>query len=318
MAAASATWACRWPGIFSTSRCSQRRATRRLASWAVCSAPLALQRGQLGGAGAAQFAGVLGHHFVAVGDDGFQRLVVGHGAHVAGLHLRRDLAHLGPADHLHGADVAPGDVELERLDGQLGRRRVRVVVVVQLFAADDDAPRHDVARRVDGFEVAIAPVVADAVDDAGGGDRDPQHLDGPDRGAGGTEQRQVDDHHQRDALPLEAAVEVALDPVVRRAVAELGDRLLVLRLGAVHLGAGQQHGLDAAGDRAVRVVDRLALGVVLAVDGGPFLGDHARGQPQPEAEEVRRDRAQVQRAVRLAAVQEDRDGRDRDVRQRPA
>ncbi len=276
---------------------------------------LVAQRGQLGGAGAAQFAGVLGHHFVAVGDDGFQRLVVGHGAHVTGAQLRGDLAHLGHAEDFQRADVAPGDVELVRLDRQLGRRRVGVVVVVQLFAADDDAPRHDVARRVGGFEVAVAPPVADAVDDAGGGDRDPQHLDGPDGGADGTEQRQVDDHHQRDALPLEAAVQVALDPVVRRAVAELGDGFHVLRFGAVHLAAGQQHGLDAARDGAVRIIDRLALGVVLAVNGGPFLGDHARGEPHPETEEVRRDRTQVQRAVRLAAMQPDRDAGDRDVRQ---
>jgi hypothetical protein len=56
----------------------------------------------------------------------------------------------------------------------------------------------------------------------------------------------------------------------------------------------------------VRVVDGFALGVVLAVDGHPFLGDHAGRQPQPEAEEVRGNRVQVQRAVRLGSVQEDR------------
>ena len=51
------------------------------------------------------------------------------------------------------------------------------------------------------------------------------------------EQQHVDDQHQADALPAEAAVQVALDPVVRRAVAELGQRLLVLRFGAVQLAA---------------------------------------------------------------------------------
>ncbi|MNL31195.1 hypothetical protein D3C87_1529710 [compost metagenome] len=64
----------------------------------------------------------------------------------------------------------------------------------------------------------------------------------------------------------------------------------------------------------MRIVLGLALGVVLAVDGGPFLGHHARRQPQPEAEEVLRNRVQIQRPVRHAAVQENGHAGDRDVR----
>ncbi len=70
-------------------------------------------------------------------------------------------------------------------------------------------------------------------------------------------------------------------------MAELGDGFLVLGFLAIQLGAFQQHFADAAGLRAVRIVLGLALGVVLAVDGGPFLGHHTRRQPEPEAEEVR-------------------------------
>jgi len=58
-----------------------------------------------------------------------------------------------------------------------------------------------------------------------------------------------------------------------------------------------------------------AVGVVLAVDRRPFLGDHAGGEPQPEAEEVAGDGMQLQRAVRLVPVQEDRYCGDRDVGQ---
>jgi hypothetical protein len=87
-----------------------------------------------------------------------------------------------------------------------------------------------------------------------------------------------------------------------------------LGFSAIQLAAGQQHGLDAACDGAVRVVHGFALGVVLAVDGHPFLGHHAGGQPQPETEEVRDHRVQFQRPVRLRAVQEDGDRRDGDVR----
>ena len=49
----------------------------------------------------------------------------------------------------------------------------------------------------------------------------------------------------------------------------------------------------------MRVFGGLDLGVVLAMDRGPFLGDHAGGQPQPEAEEVADQRVQVEAAVRL-------------------
>ncbi len=65
----------------------------------------------------------------------------------------------------------------------------------------------------------------------------------------------------------------------------------------------------------MRILGGLALGVVLAVDRGPFLGDHARGEPQPEAEEMGDHGMQVERAVRLATVQVERHPRDRDLRE---
>jgi hypothetical protein len=76
---------------------------------------------------------------------------------------------------------------------------------------------------------------------------------------------------------------------------------------------GPEDAIDAEDARAVRIVFGLALGVVLAMDRGPLLRDHAGREPQPEAEEVADDRMQVQGAVRLAAVEIDRDGGDRDL-----
>ena len=138
-------------------------------------APCAFRRVQLGAAGALAARGVLGHHLVAVGDDRLERLAVGH-------RLARRPASAAAASCAPwpgrpspcSADVDPADVELVGLDRQLGRGRVGVVVVVQFLAADDDAPGRDVGRRVRRLEVAVAPPVAEAVDDAGGGDRDPQ------------------------------------------------------------------------------------------------------------------------------------------------
>ncbi len=92
-------------------------------------------------------------------------------------------------------------------------------------------------------------------------------------------------------------------------------RLRDVRFLDVQPHAGPQHAVQAVDLRAVRVVGGLALGVVLAVDRGPLLGDHAGREPEPEAEEMRHDRMQVERAVRLVAVQVDRDRGDGDVRQ---
>ena len=122
---------------------------------------------------------------------------------------------------------------------------------------------------------------------------------------------QEEQHH--DALLVVRRVDRALEPVVRRAVAVALHGLGVVRFLHVQEHAAEEHAPDAVELRAVRVLRRLALGVVLAVDRGPLLGDHARGEPQPEAEEVAHDRVQVERPVRLAAVQVERHARDRDL-----
>ena len=120
-------------------------------------------------------------------------------------------------------------------------------------------------------------------------------------------------HHDADAENRVARVDVALHPVVRRAVTELAHRFFVLRFGAIEFRAFEQHLPDAARLRAVRIFFGFALRVVLAVNRGPLAGQHAGGHPQPEAEEMTGDGMQLQRAVRLAAVQIDRDADDRDV-----
>mmetsp|Transcript_10425 Transcript_10425/g.42444 ORF Transcript_10425/g.42444 Transcript_10425/m.42444 type:complete len:581 (+) Transcript_10425:6181-7923(+) len=275
-------------------------------------ATLGLDPGEFGRTGSLQAAGIAGHDLVAVRDQRFQRAGIS-GLDFTQAELGRCLADLGPAQHLQAADIDPADVELVGLDRELGRRRVGVVVVVQLFAADDQRPGDEVGRSVRRLEVAIAPVVADAVDDARGPERDPDHLDGPNRRADGTEQGHVDDEHQRHALPAVLAVQVVLNPVIGRAAAVLGNGFSVLGLSTVELGAFGQHLFQATGLRAVRIFLGLALGVVLAVDRHPLTGDHARRHPEPEAEEVRGDGAEIQRTVGLGAMQEDRDRSDRDV-----
>ena len=108
-----------------------------------------------------------------------------------------------------------------------------MVIVVQLFAADHDAPGHDVAAGILAREVTVAPVVAQTVDDPGRSDRDPGHLHRPDRQPDRAAEDEVDHQHQADALPAEAAVHIALEPVVRSSGAVFFERFSVGRFHSV-------------------------------------------------------------------------------------
>ena len=78
----------------------------------------------------------------------------------------------------------------------------------------------------------------------------------------------------------------------------------------IKLGPLPQHLGQTAGLRAVRVILGLAAGVVLAVDAHPLGHHHAGGDPGPETEEMAENGVQVQGAVRLAAMEKDRNGDD--------
>ncbi len=64
-----------------------------------------------------------------------------------------------------------------------------MVIVVQLLTADQDAPGHQVGGRIAALEVAITQRVAQAVDHAGGPQRNPEHLHGPDAQTDDAEQQ---------------------------------------------------------------------------------------------------------------------------------
>ncbi len=176
------------------------------------------------------------------------------------------------------------------------------MVVVQLLAAHENAPRQDVAGIVQAFEIAVAQRVADSVDHTGRPYRNPQHLYGPDPDAIDTEQQQVDDRHQHNAQAFIGGVQTTLDPVVRRPLPVAFQRLGGGRPG-IELGALEQHRTEPEHHRAVGILAGFALGVMLTVNGRPRLGVLGRGQPQPEPEHVLQYRVQVQRVVGGVAVQ---------------
>jgi hypothetical protein len=72
-------------------------------------------------------------------------------------------------------------------------------------------------RGVLRLEIAVTEIMADAVDHAGGPERDPEHLRDVDREAWQAEHREVDEQREQHAEHAVAGVDVPLEPVVRRA-----------------------------------------------------------------------------------------------------
>ena len=61
------------------------------------------------------------------------------------------------------------------------------------------------------------------------------------------------------------------------------------------------------------ILGSLTLGVVLAVDRGPLQRDHAGREPEPEPKEVRHNRVQFHRTMRLTTMEIDCHACDGDV-----
>ena len=75
-----------------------------------------LQRGQLGTTGLAHTARISGHHFIAVGNQGLQRLFIGHGLDLAQLQSGRHFFDRGPAHRLHQAEQTREQIRAISLD----------------------------------------------------------------------------------------------------------------------------------------------------------------------------------------------------------
>ena len=246
--------------------------------------------------------------------DGAQRVGIRKRDVGADIQLGRHAANLGQSNGLQTTQYGPADVELEAAQREARGAREGMVVVVQLLAAQQHRPWRDVGGAVVGFEVAVAPPVAEAVDDAGSGDRDHQHLQRPKGDANDAEQCDVGEQKHGRTQRRIAAVDASLQPVGRRAgpILLVDGRILACVLVQRH--AVENHLVDAEDHRAVRIVLGLAVRVVLAMDRDPVLGHHGRGQPQPEAHRMRHDRMQVDATMRLATMQVDRHRKNGELR----
>ena len=158
-----------------------------------------------------------------------------------------------------------------------------MMIVVQFLPTDENPPGNNIAAGVFGLKIAITPEVAHAIDDTGRENRRPRHLYGPDCQPNGAEQNEIDDQHQRHTFTAVLVVDILLHPVVRGAVTISFQGFPVLRFLPVKFRPFSQNLPDTNDLRAVGIIHRFALGVVLAVYRSPLLGHHARGQPQPES-----------------------------------
>src|SRR3954470_6983394 len=92
-----------------------------------------------------------------------------------------------------------------------------MVVVMQLFATDENAPWNDIRTGIGHAVAAISEKVPDAVDNAGGPERDPRNLCKPDEKARHyAEYKKVQGESEGDAIDGRLRIQVPLNPVVRR------------------------------------------------------------------------------------------------------
>ena len=82
--------------------------------------------------------------------------------------------------------------------------------------------------------------------------------------------------------------------------------LQVLAFTTIQFRALEQHFLDAARLRAVRILFSLTLCVMFTMDSSPFFSDLTSGQPQPETEKMTRNSVQFQCAMRLTTMEKNR------------
>ncbi|MPN59089.1 hypothetical protein SDC9_206807 [bioreactor metagenome] len=71
-----------------------------------------------------------------------------------------------------------------------------MMVIVQLLTANQDPPGEQVGRCIGAVKVPVADVMSQAIHNTGGPDRNPHHLNSPDRQPDRPKRNDVDDQHQ--------------------------------------------------------------------------------------------------------------------------
>ena len=119
--------------------------------------------------------------------------------------------------------------------------------------------------------------------------------------------------HHENAEPVEALKQVALEPVVRRALAVLLEHAGLAHGLAIVEGALEQDVPEAFEERAMWIAFAIGERVVLAMAGDPLLRDDGRREPEPDTHRKRGDVVQSHAAMCLRAMEEERDADVGDV-----
>src|ERR1043166_4400371 len=147
-----------------------------------------------------------------------------------------------------------------------------MMVVVKLFAPQPDRDRRDVPALVLHFIVTVAEGVTDSVDDASRPERNPHHLDTPDhRSDEEPEQVNVESQHDENTKPIQAAEEIALDPVIRRALPVLLEHAGLADSLAIVKGALEHDVAEALDERTVRIAFTVGEGMMLPMARDPLF-----------------------------------------------
>jgi hypothetical protein len=139
------------------------------------------------------------------------------------------------------------------------------MIVVQFLPTDENSPGNNITAGVFRLKVAITPEVTYAVDDTGGKNGSPRHLNGPDGQSDGPKQNDIDDKHQRNTFAAVLVVNILLQPVVRGAMTISFQGFPVLGFRAVEFRPFSQNLPNSDNLRTVRIIDRFAFGMVLAM-----------------------------------------------------
>jgi len=112
---------------------------------------------------------------------------------------------------------------------------------------------------------------------------------------------------QHDAQVGMTAVEIALDPVVRRPLTVVPDNGGISSGGTVELVALEDHTPQAEDQGTMGIANLVGVGVMPSMHGHPLFRDDPRAVPQPETEQVTQHRVEGQTTMRLIPVQVERD-----------
>ena len=141
---------------------------------------------------------VIAQHVHAIGEQCARRLRIQRRALGNEMRTRRFAPHARKTQGPEETDPQPADINLPGLHGEARGARESVMVVVQLLAAEEQRPRHDIRRRRWHLEAAVAQAMTDAVDHAAGEERLRGQVNGHHHNGGDTEQNKLGQNEENE------------------------------------------------------------------------------------------------------------------------